>query len=497
LSKIISRLGVLKTPSVTHAADIGGSVGIDGDVTLTQTANLIKTDSADASDTKSVTVTAASAAAASRGSYVTVRGNEVGSGSLSLVAGAAGAVELKYGASETVGVNLSDAGVISLGSSGFAGTHAINGSMTLTGTFTPGNMSINADTLVLNADAAGSGTDWTATLSRNTTSMGAAGTYTLPIAADTLVGRLSTDTLANKTLTAPAINAPTLIGGTIANAAVDNTSIGATTRSSGAFTTLAANAATTLTSTLDVTGATTLSSTLGVSGVTTLGPVSGLTSAHIFRSGSASGSIDVRGTANDSTSYMGFSTSSGTLRAQIGAGASSAFEVFNQSVALVGFSSQAGAWTLGPASAIGGSTYAGNLIVGRTNGTLVAAGYVGETVENINTAGTSVTTTTAVNIATVALTPGRWLLTAVYHITNNSAVANANPTIILDVVSAGESRGDTTFSIVVPSGDSAGGSTSRVVHAVSGSLSYAVIINPNINSGSYTARGRITAIRIA
>jgi len=97
----------------------------------------------------------------------------------------------------------------------------------------------------------------------------------------------STSTLTNKTLTSPVIS-----GGSI-----DNATIGATTRSSGAFTTLAANGAVTFASTLTVTdvatfsssivansaltvaGATTLSSTLGVSGITTLGS-SGFTGTH-------------------------------------------------------------------------------------------------------------------------------------------------------------------------------------------------------------------------
>jgi hypothetical protein len=67
------------------------------------------------------------------------------------------------------------------------------------------------------------------------------------------------DQFVNATTTAVNIT-----GGTI-----NGTSIGETTRSSGKFTTLAANGATTLTSTLAVTGATTLSSTLGVTGYAT------------------------------------------------------------------------------------------------------------------------------------------------------------------------------------------------------------------------------------
>ena len=79
-----------------------------------------------------------------------------------------------------------------------------------------------------------------------------------------------TQTLTNKTLASPIIS-----GGSLNNAPV-----GATTPSTGAFTTLSASGAATLSSTLGVTGATTLSSTLGVTGATTLtGGIAGDVSA--------------------------------------------------------------------------------------------------------------------------------------------------------------------------------------------------------------------------
>ena len=62
------------------------------------------------------------------------------------------------------------------------------------------------------------------------------GTITIPTGTDTLVGKATTDTLTNKTLTSPVIS-----GGT-----VDNASVGATTAFSGAFTTLTSTGITTI-----------------------------------------------------------------------------------------------------------------------------------------------------------------------------------------------------------------------------------------------------------
>jgi hypothetical protein len=92
----------------------------------------------------------------------------------------------------------------------------------------------------------------------------------------TLGGNLTTSGSYSTTLISTANTSVTLpTGGTLAtlagvesltNKTIDSSNIGSTTRGTGAFTTLAASGAATLTSTLAVSGAATLSSTLAVSG---------------------------------------------------------------------------------------------------------------------------------------------------------------------------------------------------------------------------------------
>jgi hypothetical protein len=76
------------------------------------------------------------------------------------------------------------------------------------------------------------------------------GTLTLPTSTDTLVGRATTDTLTNKTLS----------GAVISGGSINNTPIGATTASTGAFTTLSASG--NITASANITGAGAGTSTL-------------------------------------------------------------------------------------------------------------------------------------------------------------------------------------------------------------------------------------------
>lgn len=151
-------------------------------------------------------------------------------------------------------------------------------------------VTIASDTVQLASSVAGAGLTFTSgvlnivgTANRitvNADSIDIASTYVGQTSITTL-GTITTGTW-NGSVIADAYIADNL---TISGGTVNNTPIGATTRSTGAFTTLAANGATTLTSTLAVSGATTLSSTLGVTGNVTL-------SANLTGAGASTSTID-------------------------------------------------------------------------------------------------------------------------------------------------------------------------------------------------------------
>ena len=104
------------------------------------------------------------------------------------------------------------------------------------------------------------GADGTYKASLTSPSLGADATLTLPNATSTIATTSLAETLTNKTLTSPTINTGTISGGTINDA-----SIGATTASTGAFTSLTASGATTLNGNVALGNATT--DTIGFYGV--------------------------------------------------------------------------------------------------------------------------------------------------------------------------------------------------------------------------------------
>lgn len=131
---------------------------------------------------------------------------------------------------------------------------SVGGNLTVTGNATiSGNLTFGdaaTDTVTLSADVASS----ILPSADNTYDLGATGSEWRDLYID---GTANIDSLVADTAD---INAGT----------IDNTAIGGSTASSGAFTTLSASGATTLSTTLGVTGATTLSSTLAVTGAATL-----------------------------------------------------------------------------------------------------------------------------------------------------------------------------------------------------------------------------------
>lgn len=154
------------------------------------------------------------------------------------------------GAGTSVGLNVGSGKTLSV-----AGTMTVSGSATVSGTLVIPSATAPAQTaegsVVWDSNddlltiGTGAGrktivdTDSTQSLTNKTltapviSTISNTGTVTLPTATDTLVGRNTTDTLTNKTLTSPIVNTATISGGTINNAI-----IGGSTPAAGTFTTV-------------------------------------------------------------------------------------------------------------------------------------------------------------------------------------------------------------------------------------------------------------------
>lgn len=182
-----------------------------------------------------------------------------------------------------------------------AGTYLAGNGLSITGsTFNVGagnGITVDSDTVSVSATIAGNGLTYTSGV------VNAVGTANrISVTADaidiasTYVGQNTITTLGtittgvwNGTAIADAYVADNL---TISGGTINNTPVGATTRSTGAFTTLAASGAVTFSSTLGVTSNATVGGTLGVTGATTLSSTLGVTgnvtlSANLTGSGSS------------------------------------------------------------------------------------------------------------------------------------------------------------------------------------------------------------------
>jgi len=127
-----------------------------------------------------------------------------------------------------------------------AGSATVSGNQTLTGTLTVDSTTDSTSTITGSIQTDGGLGVAKALYVGTSINVAGAGTIngtTIP-ASKTLVDTDTAQTLTNKTLTSPAINTATIAGGTINNA-----SVGASTASTGAFTTLAASSDSSFTST--------------------------------------------------------------------------------------------------------------------------------------------------------------------------------------------------------------------------------------------------------
>jgi hypothetical protein len=198
-------------------------------------------------------------------------GIEIVSDALQLKSTLAGA-GLVYGSGVLDVVGTANRIAVNADSIDIAATYVGQTSLTTLGTVTTGIWNATVVSPTYGGTGVNNGSN-TLTLGGNLTTAGAYST-TLTMTGATSITLPTTGTLA------------TLAGNeSLTNKTIDASNIGATTRGTGAFTTLAANGAATLTSTLTVSGATTLNSTLGVSGNVTV-------AANISGAGAGTSTLD-------------------------------------------------------------------------------------------------------------------------------------------------------------------------------------------------------------
>ena len=258
--------------------------------------------------------------------------------------------------------------------------------------------------------ASGAFTTLTSTGATNLNTTGGAGTNIGHAnSTTTLVGTIRVNTTGSGSTTIGNANSPTTVGGTlgvtgattlsslevtgastftgglstskatITGGSIDGTPIGATTASTGRFTTLTSTGNASLGGTLGVTGATTLSSTLAVTGASTFTGLStfngGLSTSNATITG---GSINGTAIGVTTPSSGAFTTLSSSGATNLGTGSNAATLIGSGSGATtgIGAGTSSGAVTIGRSGGTltvnSAATFAGNATVGGTLGVMGA-----------------------------------------------------------------------------------------------------------------------------
>lgn len=184
-----------------------------------------------------------------------------------------------------------------------------------------------------------------------------------------------------------------------------------------------------------------------------------------------------------------------------GATSNQGFNILANNAAVIS-STAAGAPTVGLTSAIGGSTYAGVGIVGRTNGVAISAGYVGEIVEGKQTSVTTFpTTATYGDGASVSLTSGVWLLSAYIDVELNGSTTQS---ILMGISTTsgnsgtGLTFGDTLVACLPPTGTSnTNACMPQVIFRPTTTTTHYLKVRGEYSAGTPRYRCRLTAVRIA
>jgi hypothetical protein len=159
-----------------------------------------------------------------------------------------------------------------------------------------------------------------------------------------------------------------------------------------------------------------------------------------------------------------------------------------------------GAWTLGNTAKIGSSDYAGQLLVGRTNGTAIPVGYVGQTLLSKYTAYTNHSATGVWNAdASVALTPGVWVLYGCVTHNLNGATATAFQMAVTSSATAAVSLDDENYreSALPTSAFNLSSSVSGLYVNVTTNTTYYLNRRAFYSAGTPRHTGMLRAIRIA